>query len=187
MPPPSSRSSSPRAPASKASAATRSAAAASRARTSRRTKRAPAWAVLLSLPLLATGCYLGHLAEGQIRLLRARRSLDAVLADPTTPAELRAELVLVGRVRAYAETLGLDVGGQYTSYVAWPGDRVITAVVAARPGELEPAGFWFPLLGRLPYKGYFDPERMPPSTLIGVTRLSDPEFLIEIDLMAVTD
>jgi enamine deaminase RidA (YjgF/YER057c/UK114 family) len=35
--------------------------------------------------------------------------------------------------------------------------------------------------------GYWTPGRMPPSTLIGVTRLSDPEFLIEIDLMAVTD
>ena len=33
---------------------------------------------------------------------------------------------------------------------------------------------------------YWDPERMPPSTLIGVTRLSDPEFLIEIDLLAIT-
>jgi enamine deaminase RidA (YjgF/YER057c/UK114 family) len=27
----------------------------------------------------------------------------------------------------------------------------------------------------------------PPSTLIGVTRLSNPEFLVEIDLMAVVD
>jgi enamine deaminase RidA (YjgF/YER057c/UK114 family) len=36
-------------------------------------------------------------------------------------------------------------------------------------------------------KGYWNPERMPPSTLIGVTRLSNPEFLIEIDLMAVTE
>ena len=35
-------------------------------------------------------------------------------------------------------------------------------------------------------KGYWNPERMPPSTLIGVTRLSDPDFLIEIDLMAIT-
>lgn len=35
-------------------------------------------------------------------------------------------------------------------------------------------------------QGYWNPERMPPSTLIGVTRLSNPEFLIEIDLMAVT-
>ena len=34
--------------------------------------------------------------------------------------------------------------------------------------------------------GHWNPDKMPPSTLIGVTRLSDPEFLIEIDLMAVT-
>jgi enamine deaminase RidA (YjgF/YER057c/UK114 family) len=36
-------------------------------------------------------------------------------------------------------------------------------------------------------RGFWNPEKMPPSTLIGVTRLSDPEFLIEIDLMAVTE
>ena len=31
------------------------------------------------------------------------------------------------------------------------------------------------------------PDLPPPSTLIGVTRLSSPEFLIEIDLMAIVD
>ena len=31
-----------------------------------------------------------------------------------------------------------------------------------------------------------NPDRPPPSTLIGVTRLSNPDFLIEIDLMAIT-
>ena len=31
------------------------------------------------------------------------------------------------------------------------------------------------------------PDRPPPSTLVGVTRLSHPDFLIEIDLMAVTN
>jgi enamine deaminase RidA (YjgF/YER057c/UK114 family) len=30
------------------------------------------------------------------------------------------------------------------------------------------------------------PDRPPPSTLIGVTRLSHPDFLIEIDLLAAT-
>ncbi|MBM3485087.1 MAG: RidA family protein [Alphaproteobacteria bacterium] len=29
------------------------------------------------------------------------------------------------------------------------------------------------------------PDRPPPSTLVGVTRLSHPDFMIEIDLMAV--
>ncbi|MSQ72403.1 MAG: RidA family protein [Betaproteobacteria bacterium] len=31
---------------------------------------------------------------------------------------------------------------------------------------------------------FFNSEKMPGSTLIGVTRLSDPEYLIEIDLVA---
>lgn len=30
-----------------------------------------------------------------------------------------------------------------------------------------------------------NPDRPPPSTMVGVTRLSNPEFLIEIDLMAI--
>ena len=34
---------------------------------------------------------------------------------------------------------------------------------------------------------YGDPDRPPPSTLVGVTRLSDPEFLIEIDLTAIAE
>lgn len=36
-------------------------------------------------------------------------------------------------------------------------------------------------------RSYFNPEKMPASTMIGVTRLADPEFLIEIDLVVVTD
>ena len=32
-----------------------------------------------------------------------------------------------------------------------------------------------------------DPAKPPPTTLVGVTRLADPEFLVEIDLLAVTD
>jgi predicted aminopeptidase len=72
---------------------------------------------------------------------------------------LRSQLETIQRARAYARDLGLDVDEQYTTYVDWPGDRVITTVVATRPGEITPAGFWFPLLGRLPYKGFFDQGR----------------------------
>jgi enamine deaminase RidA (YjgF/YER057c/UK114 family) len=31
-----------------------------------------------------------------------------------------------------------------------------------------------------------DPMKPPPSTLIGVTRLSKPEFLLEIEILAIT-
>jgi len=34
---------------------------------------------------------------------------------------------------------------------------------------------------------YGDPDRPPPSTMVGVTRLSNPDFLIEIDLTAIVE
>jgi predicted aminopeptidase len=116
-------------------------------------------AVLASCALATSGCYLAHVAVGQARLLRARQPIERVLADPSTDPELRERLAVVQRARIFAADLGLEVHGQYTSYVPWPGDRIVTTVVATRPGEVEPAGFWFPVVGRVPYKGFFDPAR----------------------------
>jgi predicted aminopeptidase len=114
--------------------------------------------VLLAISAGLSGCYYTHLAMGQNRLLRARKPIEAVLLDPATSLEIRERLILVLQVREFAIELGLDVQEQYTSFVAWPGDRVVTTVVAARPGAVTPAGFHFLLLGELPYKGFFDRE-----------------------------
>lgn len=158
MPPGASRSSMPVEPASQASAASRSAAAVSATRAAKHATGVCAAALTLLL-LSTTGCYLGHVARGQARLLGASRPIEEVLADPDTSPDLARQLEAVQRARTYAKALGLEVDQQYTSFVAWPGDRVLTTVVATRPGEVEPAGFWFPFLGRLPYKGFFDPAR----------------------------
>jgi predicted aminopeptidase len=122
------------------------------------TKACAMLALLLSIPI-TTGCYYAHLVAGQTRLLLARRSLDTVLEDPTTAPDVRDHLLLVQEARQFARDLGLAVEGQYTSYADWPGDRVVTTVVATRPGELEPVGFRFPIVGRVPYKGFFDLDR----------------------------
>ncbi len=99
------------------------------------------------------------MARGQVRLLNASRPIHEVLDDPVTSPDLRRQLETVQRARLYAAQLGLAVDDQYTSYVSWPGDRILTTVVASRPGEVQPAGFWFPFLGRVPYKGFFDAAR----------------------------
>jgi predicted aminopeptidase len=91
--------------------------------------------------------------------MRAQRPIEEILADPGTPPDLHRQLRAVQRARDYAQVLGLDVDEQYTSYVDWPGDRVVTTVITTRPGEVTPAGFWFPFLGRVPYKGFFEPAR----------------------------
>lgn len=75
------------------------------------------------------------------------------------PMDLRERLLLVDPVRAFAREIGLRVDGQYTRYVDWPGDRLVTTLVRTRPGSLEPVPWRFPFLGPLPYKGYFDRER----------------------------
>ncbi len=129
----------------------------------RRQKKASASLAIsvLSIVLLlsSTGCYYGHLAVGQAKLLLARQSIEQLLAEPDTDPELRAKLEVVREARAFAIELGLDVQGQYTSYVPWPHDRIITSIIATKPGEIEPTNFHFPVVGEVPYKGFFDRER----------------------------
>lgn len=93
-----------------------------------------------------------------MRLLCARVPVEELLRAPDTSAELRAQFELVAEVRRSAEQLGFAVGGRYTDYAPWPGDSVVTTVVATRPGEVEPVTSWFPIVGSVPYRGYFDAQ-----------------------------
>lgn len=125
----------------------------------RAVRRALLLGVALAGTLSASGCYYTHLAWGQARVLWARQSVAGLLEDPHTPAELARQLRLVQETREFAAGLGLEVARQYTSFVPWPGDRVVTIIVSTRPGEVEAAGFQFPLVGRVPYKGFFSLDK----------------------------
>ncbi|MBV9344856.1 MAG: aminopeptidase, partial [Gammaproteobacteria bacterium] len=69
----------------------------------------PARACAALLALLPAGCgtpYLLQAAAGQWQVLRARVPVTRLLADPATPAALRARLETVQRARRFAvETL----------------------------------------------------------------------------------
>lgn len=110
---------------------------------------------LLALP----GCDYGHLAAGQLKILWRRTPITKASQDPKLAENERALLARVESVRAFARALGLRVGDQYTSFVPWPGDRIVTTLVRTRPGSLDAVGWWYPFLGRLPYRGYFDQAR----------------------------
>ncbi len=114
---------------------------------------------MLLSSLCLSGCYYGHLASGQIKILWQRQPLSKARIDPAHPADVRALLGLVESVRRFAIELGLRVDQQYTSYVDWPGDRIVTTIVRTRAGSLETVPWWFPMVGHLPYKGYFDRAR----------------------------
>jgi predicted aminopeptidase len=111
------------------------------------------------LILCNSGCYYGHLASGQLKLLWLRQPIEEASDDPSHPERTRELLRLVESVRHFAVDLGLRVEGQYTSYVDWPEDRIVTTLVRTWPGSLEAVPHWFPIVGELPYKGYFDQKR----------------------------
>jgi predicted aminopeptidase len=113
----------------------------------------------LLIVLGQSSCDYAHLAAGQLEILRRRQPIEQAVRDPELPAEHRELLRLVESVRAFARELGLSVGEQYTSFVHWPGDRIVTTLVRTRPGSLEAVSWWYPIVGRLPYRGYFDQAR----------------------------
>jgi predicted aminopeptidase len=116
-------------------------------------------ALVVVTSVCQSGCYYGHLASGQIKILWQRQPISDARVDPSHSEDVRSLLGLVESVREFASELGLRVDDQYTSYVDWPGDRIVTTVVRTRAGSLETVPWWFPIVGHLPYKGYFDQTR----------------------------
>ena len=111
------------------------------------------------LPLLACGEleYYVHLAHGQGRILLHSQAVDELLAEPSTPLEVREVLESVEEVRRFGrERVGLTASKGYTHYFDTGGGPVAWNVSASPDYRFEPFLWWFPIVGELPYKGYFD-------------------------------
>ncbi len=117
------------------------------------------WGVLLCVSLL-NGCaagFLWHVSVGQAKLLARRQPVEEVLRDGTLSEQKRVKLRLIQNVRKYAiEQLGLHANGSYTTYVDVGGPYVTYNVSAAPKDALQPYVWRFPIVGRVPYKGYFN-------------------------------
>jgi predicted aminopeptidase len=117
--------------------------------------------MVLSAGALA-GCETGYIARAAYEeslLLWRRKPIDAVLARGDLPPQLRARLQTVLKVRAFAsDRLGLNVGDAYTSISEVNKGAIAWVVMAAPRDSLEPYTWWFPIVGRIPYRGYFNQE-----------------------------
>jgi predicted aminopeptidase len=116
------------------------------------------------LPLLAA-CgeldYYVHLARGQGRIILRSRPVHEVLADSTTADDVRAALQRVSEIRRFGqEHVGLtNAPDSYAHYYDTGGDPVAWNVSASPPDRFEPYLWWFPIVGELPYKGFFEAPR----------------------------
>ncbi|MDA0710545.1 MAG: aminopeptidase [bacterium] len=103
--------------------------------------------------------YFWHLTKGQISLLWRARPISRVLKEAKLDPEIRKSLMLVEEIRQFAaDDIGLSASRNYTTYVdIGPGPVSWNLVVCARD-QLTPKQWTYPVVGTVPYRGYFRRE-----------------------------
>ena len=120
--------------------------------------RARITTLALLVPLLA-GCQINYLlksAKGQLSLLTSGVAIEKALQDPAIEEEQKRKLRLAQEAREFGEKqLGLKPTKNYTKYVQLDRSSVTYVVSAAPAWELKAHQWSFPIVGKVPYKGYF--------------------------------
>lgn len=110
--------------------------------------------------LAATGCtsvgYLFQAAEGQCDISCRARPLDEALEDEDLDPGLAAVLRHVPAIKRFAEQSGLEPTPNYDDYVHLDRGAAVYVVSASHPLAFESLRWSFPIVGSVPYLGWFD-------------------------------
>jgi predicted aminopeptidase len=110
-----------------------------------------------------SGCqavrYYQQAVAGQCQILFHGQSIPKLLADPKTPDPLKAKFDAILKIRQFAaEQLKLPAGKSYLKYTDLHRPYVVWNVNVCPALSLEPKTWWFPIVGRASYRGYFHEE-----------------------------
>lgn len=119
-----------------------------------------AW--LATLSSVISGCspfYVMRAAYEEGKILWRREPIPQYLEQNDLALDTQDKLKLVLAVRDYArDVLKLNVGGSYSSYSYVDRPDLTYILTAAPRTELRAYTWWFLIVGRVPYKGYFSKE-----------------------------
>jgi len=122
------------------------------------------WVIFMVLVLGSTlsGCspfYVMRAAYEEGKILWRREPIADFIERPDIAADTKEKLALVLAVREYAKNpLKLNVGRSYSTYSYVDRPELTYILTAAPKTELKPYTWWFLVVGRVPYKGYFSRE-----------------------------
>lgn len=104
--------------------------------------------------------YAAQQGFGQLSIIWKAQPVEKYLNDPVFPDSLKVRLKLIDEVRKYAiDSLGLKDTKNYKTLYDQQGEEIMWVVIACEPFRLKPKEWEFPIVGTVPYKGYFDKEK----------------------------
>ena len=113
--------------------------------------------LILSAILLFNGCYLGKQGTSLMRQQMSAKSIDRMLKKDDITPEKREFFLLVQEIRSFAmDSIGLKRNKNYSRYVKVERDYIVDVVTASKDDAFESYKWWFPILGSVSYKGFFD-------------------------------
>ncbi|MGH7712473.1 MAG: aminopeptidase, partial [Gemmatimonadaceae bacterium] len=113
--------------------------------------------ITLSILLLPWPRYIARAVWEEGKILWRRTPIEQALSDSSRAPNEHAKLALVLAARAFAsDSLGLPAGERFTQFSRVDRDTLVLLLSAARRDTLALHTWWFPIVGRVPYKGYFD-------------------------------
>ncbi|MCB0422670.1 MAG: aminopeptidase, partial [Bdellovibrionales bacterium] len=118
--------------------------------------------ILAALTPFLHGCLATYLVKSsyhQVKLLSSREPLENVLKMEGLSEETKRKLQLAQSAKVFAETnLGLTPTDNYNSFVNIDRPYVTYIVRVAEYDRLKGRNWWYPIVGSLPYKGFFSKE-----------------------------
>lgn len=117
-------------------------------------------ALLPILAACAAGCssagYLAQAARGQIGIVLAERPIPEVVAERRVPNRIGRMLLAVDGIKAFAREQGLAPTRSYRSYADLRRPAAVWVVQACAPLAFDVRHWSFPVVGSIPYLGFFD-------------------------------
>lgn len=102
--------------------------------------------------------YVIEAAYHESGILLRRQSIDKVLSSTDASDVEREKLAIVRDARTFGIGIGLKPGESFTKYSRISRETLAWVLMGSRPDAFELYTWWFPIVGSVPYKGYFSKE-----------------------------
>lgn len=113
----------------------------------------------MALLTLLSACQMGYYLKGaynQFSMMSKRQPIENVLKDPSLATDVRAKLEAAVAAHDFAiKTIGLKETENYTTFVQLDRPYASWVVNAAPRWRLEHHEWKYPIVGSLPYKGFY--------------------------------